>query len=151
MWANRSGCSPKMSEWANRSFFERIPHSLIFSQKTSDSLRKPMSEFPALIFSLLYRVIGLSTCKGSSHTNVCTLSGASQNRTYVDWSKITSMSAQELRREVGTLKIITIWQRIRKMSRVTFPGPLCRHKEQLICSKIVIFLSFLFNSTMADL
>ena len=29
--------------------FERIALSLIFSQKTSDLLRKPMSEFPALI------------------------------------------------------------------------------------------------------
>ena len=48
-WANRSGLSPKMSEWANCSFFERIAHSLIFSQKTSDSLRKPISESPALL------------------------------------------------------------------------------------------------------
>ena len=71
--ANRSGCSPKMSNheqfaqvthqnWATVSkslrsltkneriirFFERIAHSLIFSQKTSDLLRKPMSEFPTL-------------------------------------------------------------------------------------------------------
>ena len=45
---NRSGRSPKMSEWANRSFFMQIAHSLIFLQKTSDSLRKPISEFPAL-------------------------------------------------------------------------------------------------------
>ena len=29
-------------------FFERIAHSLIFGLKTSDSLGKPMSEFPAL-------------------------------------------------------------------------------------------------------
>ena len=38
-------------KWANEGigrFFERIAHSLIFSQKTSNSLRKPMSEFPAL-------------------------------------------------------------------------------------------------------
>ena len=32
------------------SFFERVAHWLIFSQKTSDSLRKPMSEFPGLDF-----------------------------------------------------------------------------------------------------
>ena len=30
-------------------FFERITHLLIFSQKTSDSLRKPMSKFPTLL------------------------------------------------------------------------------------------------------
>ena len=39
-------------KWANERiarFFERIAHSLIFSQKTSDSLRKPKSEFPALL------------------------------------------------------------------------------------------------------
>ena len=62
MWANLSGRSPKMSDheriaqvthqnWANERiahFFERITHLLIFLQKTSDSLRKPMSEFPAL-------------------------------------------------------------------------------------------------------
>ena len=39
-------------KWANEQiarFFELIAHSLIFSQKTSDSLRKPMSEFPALL------------------------------------------------------------------------------------------------------
>ena len=38
-------------KWANEriaGFFERIAHSLIFSQKTSESLRKPLSEFPAL-------------------------------------------------------------------------------------------------------
>ena len=38
-WAN---------EWIAR-FFERIAHSLIFGQKTSDLLGKPMSEFPALV------------------------------------------------------------------------------------------------------
>ena len=32
-------------------FFERIAHLLIFLQKKSDSLRKPMSKFPALKFS----------------------------------------------------------------------------------------------------
>ena len=53
-WANRSGLSSKMSEWANRSFFEGIAHSLIFLQKTSDSLRNPMSKVPALV-SILWR------------------------------------------------------------------------------------------------
>ena len=70
MWANPSSRSPKMSDherfahqkWATMSgllrsltkneriarFCERIAHLLIFSQKTSDSVRKPMSEFPAL-------------------------------------------------------------------------------------------------------
>ena len=57
-----SGCSPKISDheqiaqvanqiWANERidrFFEQIAHSLIFSQKTSDLLRKSLSEFPAL-------------------------------------------------------------------------------------------------------
>ena len=73
MWANYSGCSPKMSNvseslgsltkneqceqigiaqvphqnWVN----EWISHLLIFSQKTSDSLRKLMSEFLALMYS----------------------------------------------------------------------------------------------------
>ena len=51
-WGNRSGRSPKMSECQIACFFQQIAHSLIFSQKTSDLLRKPMSEFPALIFSL---------------------------------------------------------------------------------------------------
>ena len=32
-------------------FFEQIAHSLIFGKKKSDSLRKPMSKFPALVFS----------------------------------------------------------------------------------------------------
>ena len=31
---------------------EQIAHSLIFSQKTSDLLGKPMSEFPALAFTI---------------------------------------------------------------------------------------------------
>ena len=73
MWANHSGRSPKMSnderfaqvspkmsnherkaqvahqKWANCSFFwGNHTHSLIFSQKTSDSIRKLLSEFPAL-------------------------------------------------------------------------------------------------------
>ena len=48
MWANRSGRSPKMSEWANRSFFWENRSFAHFLQNTSDSLRKPMSEFPAL-------------------------------------------------------------------------------------------------------
>ena len=61
-WAIRSGRSEEMSnreqiaqvshqkwtnEWIAR-FFELIAHSLIFGQKTSDSLGKPMSKFPAL-------------------------------------------------------------------------------------------------------
>ena len=64
-WAICSGYSPKISnheqivqaahqKWPNEQitcFFERIAHLLIFLQKTSDSLRKPMSEFPALVIS----------------------------------------------------------------------------------------------------
>ena len=42
--ANRSGRSPKMSE--SLVFFAN------FFAKTSDSLRKPMSEFPALILTI---------------------------------------------------------------------------------------------------
>ena len=61
-WAIRSHLSEEMSDreriaqvthqkWANEwnaRFFEQITHLLIFGQKTSDSLRKPMSKFPAL-------------------------------------------------------------------------------------------------------
>ena len=61
-WAIRSGCSEEMSDreriaqvaqqkWANEwiaRFFEQIAHLLIFGQKTSYLLGKPMSEFPAL-------------------------------------------------------------------------------------------------------
>ena len=48
MCGNRSFRSPKMSnEWIAH-FFERIAHSLIFGQQTSDSLGNQMSEFPAL-------------------------------------------------------------------------------------------------------
>ena len=57
-WAIRSGRSEEMSDhevaqqkWANEwiaQFFERIAHSLSFGQKTSNLLRKPMSEFPSL-------------------------------------------------------------------------------------------------------
>ena len=59
MWANRSGRSPKMSDherfaqvthqkWVNRLFFRANRSFAHFSQKTSNSLRKVMSEFPAL-------------------------------------------------------------------------------------------------------
>ena len=61
-WAIRSGRSEEMSDreqiaqvahqkWANEwiaHFFEQITLSLIFGQKTSDSLRNQMIEFPAL-------------------------------------------------------------------------------------------------------
>ena len=39
-------------KWVNERiarFFEQIAHSLIFLQKTSNSVRKPMSKFPALL------------------------------------------------------------------------------------------------------
>ena len=39
----------QVSEWVNHRVFERIADSRIFGQKTSDSLRKSMSEFPALL------------------------------------------------------------------------------------------------------
>ena len=72
-WAIRSGRWEEMSDreriaqvahqkWANEwiaHFFERIAHSLIFGQKTSDSLGKPMSEFPAPVKISLYRLICL--------------------------------------------------------------------------------------------
>ena len=38
---------------------ERMSESLIFGQKTSDSLGKPMSEFPAPVKISLYRLICL--------------------------------------------------------------------------------------------
>ena len=40
------------NEWIAH-FLERIAHLLIFGLKTSDSLQKPMSEFPALDHSNL--------------------------------------------------------------------------------------------------
>ena len=60
LWANRSSCSPKMS---NRERFALIAHkkwatvskslrSLIYSPKTSDLLRKPMSEFLTLNYTV---------------------------------------------------------------------------------------------------
>ena len=78
MWVNHSGRSPKMSgherfaqfahqKWANERinlFLERIAHSLIFLQKTSDSLVKPMSEFPAL--KRPYRVTTAEISGGTS-------------------------------------------------------------------------------------
>ena len=45
-------------KWANGG----IAHSLIFLQKTSDSLRKPLSEFPALDWSLDLGIIKNSCC-----------------------------------------------------------------------------------------
>ena len=62
-WANGSGRSEELSErernaqvahqkWVTERiahFFEWIAHSLTFWQKTSDSLRKQISEFPALL------------------------------------------------------------------------------------------------------
>ena len=64
-WGLRSYCWEEMSDheriaqvshqkWANEwntHFFEQIAYSLIFGQKISDSLGKPMSEFPALFKS----------------------------------------------------------------------------------------------------
>ena len=64
-WASHSGRSEEMrnreriaqvahQKWVNEQiarFFEQIAHSLIFSQKRTTSLRKPMSEFPALHIS----------------------------------------------------------------------------------------------------
>ena len=55
-WAN---------EWIAR-FFERIAHSLIFGQKTSDSLGKPMSEFPAL--KIMNRTFALLLSKNEQFT-----------------------------------------------------------------------------------
>ena len=62
-WVICSGRSEEMSDheritqvahqkWVNEqiaNFFEQITHSLIFGQKTSDLLKKPMSEISALV------------------------------------------------------------------------------------------------------
>ena len=74
-WAIRSGRSEEMSDheaiaqvahqkWANEwitRFFNRIAHSLIFGQKMSDLLGKPMSKFPALINIKFVLNFGLSS------------------------------------------------------------------------------------------
>ena len=63
MWANHSGQSEEMSDreqiaqvanqkWVNEQiarYFEQITHLLIFGQKTSDLLRKLISEISALV------------------------------------------------------------------------------------------------------
>ena len=85
MWANRSGRSPKKSnqgrlaqimsdreritqvvyqKWANEwiaKIFLQIAHLLIFGPNTIDSLGNQMSEFPALVFSLLEENFALQT------------------------------------------------------------------------------------------
>ena len=45
-WVTMSELLTKMIKWVNRSFLEQIAHLLIILQKTSNSLRKPMSKFP---------------------------------------------------------------------------------------------------------
>ena len=52
-WANRWGCSPKMSKWVNCSFFERIAHFWAknerFARKTDERIPSPdsyISHFP---------------------------------------------------------------------------------------------------------
>ena len=95
-WANRSGRSPKMSKWVNRSFFERIAHSLIFGQKTSNSLGKPMSEFPALILTVMCTVDVHSTYSILSVVHIryvciheviwCVLCTVHAVYTLMDWS-----------------------------------------------------------------
>ena len=52
-WDIRSGCSPKLSKGANCPFFDGIAHLLIFRKKNSDSLKKPIKEFPSLLKSYL--------------------------------------------------------------------------------------------------
>ena len=49
-WANSSGRSPKMSKWANRSFFWENRSFAHFWEKTSDSLGKPMSPVKWLLY-----------------------------------------------------------------------------------------------------
>ena len=79
-WAIRSGRSEEISDleriaqvahqkWANERiarFFEGIAHLLIFGQKMSDSLGKPMSEFPALAWrNSSIKITGQSQLKGT--------------------------------------------------------------------------------------
>ena len=79
-WAICSGHSEEMSDvskllkfahkkWANEwiaHFYERIAYSLIFWQKTSDSLGNQMSEFPALVLQVSWEawinIIILNRC-----------------------------------------------------------------------------------------
>ena len=82
-------------------FFEWIAHSLIFLQKTSDLLGKPMSEFPALRKSLYF--------------NGCELlqRQALQNKTY------KSMNCKE--------KFVNVWifvaeTDITKLYKIRIPG-----------------------------
>ena len=69
-WAICSGRSPKMSDheriaqvaqqkWANERIarlFKQIAQSLIFGQKTSDWLRKPISKFPVLMLTKIENI-----------------------------------------------------------------------------------------------
>ena len=83
MWANTSGRSPKMSnhegfahipqrKWAIMSESlrsltknEQMSESFIFGQKTSYSLGKPMSEFPALFNSMFEPIKSTVYCSRS--------------------------------------------------------------------------------------
>ena len=53
-------------EWITQ-YFEQIAHSIIFGQKTSDSLGKPMNEFPALVLDTFWHeFIALKSVKKST-------------------------------------------------------------------------------------
>ena len=47
----------KNEQMSESLFFERMAHLLIFSQKTSDLLRKLMREFPALVFLYIFQFL----------------------------------------------------------------------------------------------
>ena len=60
-WANRTGRSPKMSEWVNRSFFwanQSFAHfftkSEWFAQKTDERIPSPAPYVPFPLFSVLF-------------------------------------------------------------------------------------------------
>ena len=99
MWANRSEemsnreriAQVAHQKWANEwiaRFFERIAHSLNFRQKTSDSLGKPMSEYPTMLLSWpSYAGGGLG---GTSTCHTCTFTDADHKS-----SSLVSHTVQE--------------------------------------------------------
>ena len=144
-WVNHSGCSPKMSEWANYLLFW-ANHSF---------LRKLKSEFPVLTFWCLpcnlhsfnctfCRVGTLLFCSFTLHTSLIVKRDCEQFAHAALYKRATMSDSLRLlftKERHGQIALVALWKRAMLLIHSWFQWNTC--KKQMVGLKKLYFCMFL--------
>ena len=138
LWANHSS---KMRKLANHSFFWMNCSFALFSQKTSDLQKKPMSKFPTLGTTNNMHFLQTQNQSTLLNKGVCYCTNLAYNKSTCTWS--TAVPSH-----IEIIPIIEQTMIYKFHSLLLFTGNVAKHKSKL---KVVLFCKIHMTTPLSNL